>query len=93
VVEEIYLLSGDLHLNWGTMRTGAYLWRPPGVLHGPPGGTRFGYMFVARSKGGPLVNHWTEEKFPVTLYPRHAPVLPPDLAPYGRAPMTGLEPY
>lgn len=93
VVEEIFLLSGDLNLNWGTMRLGAYLWRPPGVWHGPPGGTRFGYLFVARSKGGPLVNHWTEEKFPVVLDPPYAPVLPAELAPYGRTPYTGLEPF
>lgn len=93
VVEEIFVLSGDMHLNWGTMRTGAYVWRPPGVPHGPPGGTRFGYMFAARSKGGPLVNQWSEATFPVIRDPPHQPALSPELEPYGRMPYVGLEPY
>jgi hypothetical protein len=34
-VEEMFLLSGDYLGNRGTMCTGAYSWRPPGIPHGP----------------------------------------------------------
>src|SRR5690606_24641359 len=34
VVEEMYLLSGELHGHVGVMRPGAYFWRPPEEWHG-----------------------------------------------------------
>ncbi len=92
VVEEMFILSGDLYLERGVMRAGGYFWRPPDIHHGPFG-TRAGMFMLGRSKGGPLVNYWTEEKYEFTFDPAHRPDLPSALEPYGRAPYRGLEPF
>ena len=92
VVEEMFVLSGDLYLERGVMRAGGYFWRPPDIHHGPFG-TRCGMFMLGRSKGGPLVNYWTEEKYRFTFDPPHQPDLPPELEQYGRQPYRGLEPF
>lgn len=92
VVEEMYILGGDLFMERGVLRPGAYFWRPPDVQHGPFG-TRAGLFMLGRSKGGPLVNYWTDEKYPFTFDPPHKPDLPPEFEPYGRQPYVGMEPY
>ena len=92
VVEEMFILSGDLYVERGVMRPGAYFWRPPHIHHGPFG-TRAGMFMLGRSKGGPLVNCWTEQKYKFSFDPPHQPDLPPELEPYGREPYQGLEPY
>jgi hypothetical protein len=92
VVEEMFVLSGDLYLERGVMRAGGYFWRPPDIHHGPFG-TRCGMFMLGRSKGGPLVNYWTEEKYRFTFDPPHRPDLPPELEQYGRQPYRGLEPF
>ena len=92
VVEEMFILSGDLFMERGKLLPGAYFWRPPMIHHGPFG-TRSGLLMMGRSKGGPLVNYWTEEKYEFTFDPPHQTDLPPELEPYGREPYHGLEPY
>lgn len=92
VVEEMFQVSGDLCYDYGRVMPGGYFWRPPGKLHGPFG-TRTGYFQLFRCKGGPLVNNWTEPEHRFTYDPPHAPVLPPDLMPFGAEPYTGQAPY
>jgi hypothetical protein len=53
VVEEMYLLSGELVGPLGVMQPGAYFWRPPEEWHGPFG-SKTGNLFLFRTKGGPL---------------------------------------
>ena len=74
-VEEVFVLAGDLHGNCGVMRAGAYFWRPPGILHGPYG-SRLGATSLYRTVGGPLVAHWTEERYPFRYDPPYEPALP-----------------
>ena len=79
VVEEMYLVSGELIGNTGTMQPGAYFWRPPFVEHGPYG-TLTGWMGFFRGKGGEMENIWTDHKVAFTFTPAYNPALPPELA-------------
>ncbi len=83
VVEEMYLISGELAGNTGIMRPGAYFWRPPGILHGPYG-TETGAFGFFRTLGGMLVNIWTDYEVKFTYDPRYKPALPRDLKKYAR---------
>ena len=90
-VEEMFLLSGDYLSNVGTMRQGAYFWRPPGIAHGPYG-TRFGNLAVIRTLGGALVNNWTREQVAISRNPTPRPFLPAALRPRHALP-AGPAPY
>lgn len=79
VVEEMYLLSGEVHGNCGVMRPGAYFWRPPGKRHGPYGSLT-GNVYFFRTKGGRLTTEYVEGGAPFSWWPGYAPVLPPELA-------------
>lgn len=83
VVEEMYLLSGELVSPLGTMQPGAYFWRPPEEWHGPFG-SKTGNLFLFRTKGGPLSTEYTEHEVDFTWSPEHKPILPPELQPYGQ---------
>ena len=80
---EAFLISGDLSTWVGTMRPGAYIWRPPEKWHGADC-TATGFFFFMRTPGA-SVTTWrlADTPHPVSLNPPHAPILPPDL----RAPM------
>jgi hypothetical protein len=78
VVEEMFMISGDLHGNCGVMRPGAYFWRPPGILHGPYG-TRLGTLLLFRTQGGPLVSDWQQERVPFRYDTPYRPFLPDGL--------------
>jgi hypothetical protein len=77
-VEELYLLSGEVHGNRGIMRPGAYFWRPPSVAHGPFG-TQTGNLYFFRTKGGNLSTTYVEPEKKFHWNPRYDPVLPPEL--------------
>lgn len=83
VVEEMYLLSGELVGPLGVMQPGAYFWRPPEEWHGPFG-SKTGNLFLFRTKGGPLSTEYTEHEVDFTWSPDHQPILPPELEEYGR---------
>ena len=83
VVEEMYLLSGELVGPLGRMQAGAYFWRPPEEWHGPFGSPT-GNLMLFRTKGGPLSTVYTEHEVPFTWTPGHEPILPPELEPYGQ---------
>lgn len=83
VVEEMYLLSGELVGPLGVMQPGAYFWRPPEEWHGPFG-SKTGNLFLFRTKGGPLSTEYTEHEVDFTWSPDHQPILPAELEEYGR---------
>jgi hypothetical protein len=83
--EEAYLLAGDLTGPCGTLRPGAYFWRPPGIPHGPFG-SRGGSLSLIRFVGGAHINHWSAESHPFSYAQPYRPVLPPALAALARAP-------
>lgn len=57
-VEEVYMLSGDMTMGaLGTMTAGGYIWRPPGIKHGPMHTRGGGLMFIRTD--GPLQNYYT----------------------------------
>lgn len=79
VVEEMYLLSGEVHGNRGVMRPGAYFWRPPGIPHGPYG-TLTGNLYFFRTRGGGLSTDYVDADRPFRWWPDYDPALPPELA-------------
>jgi quercetin dioxygenase-like cupin family protein len=80
VVEEMYLLAGELIGPQGLMRPGAYFWRPPEVWHGPYG-SKTGCLMLFRTVGGPLSTVYTEEEQDFDWDPEgYHPILPPELA-------------
>ena len=81
VVQEFFLLAGELAGNTGTMQAGAYCFRPAMVAHGPYG-SRTGGLILFRSLGGAQATFW-EDAPPFTFTPVHAPVLPAALARLG----------
>lgn len=80
-VEEMYLISGEVHGNRGVMRPGAYFWRPPSMPHGPYG-TRTGNLYLFRTKGGLLSTNYVEPQREFRWWPEFDPVLPPELEAY-----------
>lgn len=53
VVEEMYVLRGEIATPRGKMTSGAYAWRAPGQPRGP-WGSRTGYQLLVRSRRGAL---------------------------------------
>ncbi|NMP30122.1 hypothetical protein HII17_00985 [Thalassotalea sp. M1531] len=77
--EEALVLTGDLIGPHGSMRTGAYFWRPPMIPHGPFG-SRTGCTCLIRFVGGEHINHWTEAKTGFSFEAPYQPILPDSLA-------------
>jgi uncharacterized protein DUF4437 len=80
-VEEMYLISGEVHGNRGVMRPGAYFWRPPSMPHGPYG-TRTGNLYLFRTKGGVLATNYVDPEREFRWWPEFDPVLPPEMEAY-----------
>jgi hypothetical protein len=78
VVEEMFLIAGEVHSDRGIMRPGAYFWRPPGIPHGPFG-TRTGNLYLFRTVGGPLSTNYIDNGRAFRWDPPYDPALPPDL--------------
>lgn len=77
--EEAFVLSGDFLSPIGTMRAGAYFWRPPHILHGPYG-TRGGNLSFIRTLGSVLENNWTDKEVTLNRSPERSVELPPSVA-------------
>jgi hypothetical protein len=92
VVQEFFLLSGELSGDLGIMQAGAYCWRPPMVKHAPYGSWT-GTLLLFRSVGGPQTTSWEDPDQPFTWHPPHRPVLPPDLAPLMATPWPRISRY
>lgn len=78
-VEEAFVLSGDFLCHAGTMRTGAYFWRPPGILHGPYG-TRGGNLTFVRTLGHALENNWSDHTVTISRKPPTQVAVPTQVA-------------
>jgi hypothetical protein len=78
VVQEFFLLAGELAGNTGIMQAGAYCFRPEMVVHGPYG-SRTGALILFRSLGGAQATFW-EDAPGFSFTPPHQPVLPANLA-------------
>ena len=85
VVEEMYLVAGDMAANTGLMKPGAYFWRPPGIPHGPFG-SKTGNLMFFRTLGGPLATEFEPGEEHFSWSPEHRPVLPPALRQYAGQP-------
>ncbi len=81
VVEEMYLLAGEVHGNCGVMRPGAYFWRPPHIAHGPYGSLT-GNVYFFRTKGGPLSTEYQDAAQPFRWWPETDQILPEAMADY-----------
>jgi hypothetical protein len=79
VVEEAYLLSGELVGHLGVMTPGAYFWRPPEESHGPFG-SMTGNLYLFRTVGGPLSTIYEPDSREFNWKPKHDPILPAELA-------------
>ena len=79
VVEEAYLLSGELIGHLGVMTPGAYFWRPPEEPHGPFG-SMTGNLYLFRTVGGPLSTIYEPDSREFNWKPKHDPILPKELA-------------
>lgn len=79
VVEEMYLLSGELIGHRGRMHAGAYFWRPPEEWHGPFGSPT-GNLMIFRTKGGPLSTVYDDDTVPFSWDQPYDPILPDRMA-------------
>lgn len=82
IVQEFYMLSGELAGEYGVMHAGAYCWRPPMAKHAPYY-TPTGAVILFRSLGGKQETYW-EPSGPPPVLPEHRPILPERLKPYGQ---------
>jgi hypothetical protein len=79
VVEEMYLVAGEVISPIGVMRPGAYFWRPPEIWHGPYG-SKTGSFYLFRTLGGPLSTVYTEDEQDFDWnVDRYAPIVPAEL--------------
>ena len=85
VVEEMYLVTGDMAADRGLMKAGAYFWRPPGMAHGPFG-SKTGNLLFFRTKGGRLTTDFAAGADVFCWTPAPRPVLPPELEQYAQVP-------
>jgi hypothetical protein len=88
VVEEMFLLSGQLVGPLGKMHAGSYFWRPEEEWHGPFGSLT-GNLMLFRTLGGPLSTVYTEDEMGFSWDPEHRPILPQELHSCGHLPYGG----
>jgi hypothetical protein len=91
VVEEMFLLTGELVGHVGVMQAGAYFWRPPEEWHGPFG-SQTGNLMLFRTKGGPLSTVYSDDELEFSWTPEHRPILPSELRPFSE-PQPGCRCY
>ena len=92
VVEEMFLIAGEVHGNLGVMRPGAYFWRPPDIAHGPYGSLT-GNVYFFRTKGGKLATDYEAPDRPFAWWPDHRPVVPPELEALARETPGAAQPW
>ncbi len=83
VVQECFILNGEIEGNCGTMVKGSYFWRPRDILHGPYG-TKTGCTILSRSKGGKLIVDYYDLDKPFDFNSKHNVVVPDKLLKYSR---------
>lgn len=83
VVQECFMIGGDMAGNCGLLVKGSYFWRPRDILHGPYG-TKTGCTILSRSKGGSLVVDYYDLAEPFSFEPIHRVSVPEELAVYSQ---------
>jgi hypothetical protein len=74
--EEVFMIAGDMPCSLGVMKAGAYFYRPPEIEHGLDCSLG-GFLFIMRTPGSNVtISKWSQELFPVSFTPHHAPELP-----------------
>ena len=86
VVEEMFMVFGDIHCPLGIMRAGSYFWRPPHEWHGPHYSLSGFLVFMRTPGSNTLTTEWSEPRERVTLDPAHRPSLPVEYEAIGREP-------
>lgn len=86
VVQEFFMLAGELMGPYGAMQAGAYCWRPPMIKHAPYGSAT-GTLIFFRSIGGPQTTVWEDADQPFSWTSAYRPVLPPELAALAATPL------
>lgn len=79
VVEEMFLVAGEMHSPLGVMLPGAYFWRPEDVWHGPFS-TVSGCVSLFRTQGGPLTTVYTTESEVPQWFAEDTSIIPDELA-------------
>jgi quercetin dioxygenase-like cupin family protein len=92
VVEEMFLIDGEVSMPYGTLQPGAYFWRPAHIPHGPVG-TLKGLHGFFRCKGGPLTTQWSKEELPIAWNAPHKPMVPPAYAAFATTNYDASLPY
>jgi hypothetical protein len=82
IVQEFFMLSGELAGEFGVMQAGAYCWRPPMEKHAPYCSPT-GALILFRSHGGKQETYWEDPAFTLSFSMDHKPILPDELKPYG----------
>lgn len=82
VVEESFVVMGEMIGPKERRSEGAYFWRPPGILHGPYGSLKGCVSFI-RTVGGPLVDEWNDPEATFSYNPEPHVAVPPEMEPYG----------
>ena len=63
--EEGYVIAGEVTLNDRSLTAGCYLFRPPGILHGPAGSPNdLGATIIQRTSGPLRILRYKGKKFP-----------------------------
>jgi len=83
VVQECYIVAGELAGNYGLMTAGSYFWRPPQILHGPYG-TKTGSIILSRTIGGKLIVDYYDLVDPFSYSPVHQVRVPEELRVYAQ---------
>lgn len=82
VVEESFVVAGEMIGPLERRSEGAYFWRPPGILHGPYGSLKGCVSFI-RTVGGPLVDEWNEPEAIFSYDPEPHVAVPAEMEAYG----------
>ncbi len=80
-VEEFFMVMGTMSCSLvGTMRAGAYFWRPPSIWHGLDSSLT-GFLLLCRTPGtNKTISEWGANALPVDNNPPYNPVLSPEIA-------------
>ncbi|WP_439532437.1 cupin domain-containing protein [Polymorphobacter sp.] len=71
--EEMFMIHGEMKSPQGIMTTGAYFYRPGGILHGPHV-SEFGFLMFMRQPGSNrVITEWSERRAPLPIDAAFAP--------------------
>lgn len=83
VVQECYIIWGEMSGNTGLLVEGSYFWRPEEILHGPYG-TKTGAVILSRTEGGSLTVDYYDLDEPFRHDPPHRVAVPEELVVYAQ---------